>query len=225
MTELQLKHEINQHWLYMDYDKKEHLVDQLKNFSIPCYDNSGFWKYDLIRHHSKEVFDHLYKTNSYAFYSLLDVLIDFVGRKNVYYFLGIPYFIKEEDSLKFEKEKENTTMKTWEMFRELSKNPNNRYMRLSDGLLVTVNEMKCFQWANGHSYFGINDQWVRSYSFQEACECGTGKKIKSQYWHENDEYLPLSNVFLYFSRMMNNGHWLDVQKEIAGEWFVKESES
>ncbi len=50
------------------------------------------------------------------------------------------------------------TLKTWEMIRELSKNPKKKFKRKTDGLEIR-NMCGRFNWEPGYTFLGVNDEW------------------------------------------------------------------
>ena len=72
-------------------------------------------------------------------------------------------------------------MKTWEMIKELTENPEKKFKRKTDGLEIR-NICGRFNWEPGYTFLGVNDEWEEvkePVDFMEAVKSGKRITLKT----------------------------------------------
>lgn len=50
-------------------------------------------------------------------------------------------------------------MKTWEMIKELTENPEKKFIRKGDPLEISVDGLNYLRWESGHDYINLEHEW------------------------------------------------------------------
>lgn len=97
-------------------------------------------------------------------------------------------------------------MKTWEMIKQLTENPNKEFKRELDGLHIKTNEDGELIWDNGYQFIRLDHEWKeikKPVSFMEAV--ASGKRIKLEHEDGGEKYVTLDYFLASISgRFMQN---------------------
>lgn len=116
-------------------------------------------------------------------------------------------------------------MKTWEMIKELTEEPNRKFER-ADGLTVRVNESGELVWKAGYKFLGLNDDWKKALSFMELLEKVKNNKnfsgIDYRYREIDDSFEKCNLWFILKSiaETSENDYEL-VDSILNGKWYVE----
>ena len=83
-------------------------------------------------------------------------------------------------------------MKTWEMIKELTENPGQKFKRVGGELEISVDIDDNLNWKSGYSPLNIYEEWEevkQPVSFMEAVE--SGKRIKLEHEDDGEKYVTL----------------------------------
>ena len=109
-------------------------------------------------------------------------------------------------------------MKTWEMLKRLSENPEKTFRRISDGL-----EIRCicgrFNWVSGYTFLGTDDEWEEA---REPVDFMTAFKAFREGKAISVEDGELSGArFTYYPRT-NERYVAFLEEDIAnGKWYIE----
>lgn len=112
-------------------------------------------------------------------------------------------------------------MKTWQMIKELTENPNKEFVRTIDGLHIKVNKDGELIWDNGYQFMRLNHEWEeikKPVDFMTAIQSEkpmsvefSGTKIKKE---------TLANI-LY--RLQENYSDKTIKQIIVyGKWYIED---
>lgn len=113
-------------------------------------------------------------------------------------------------------------MKTWQMIKELTENPEKEFIRVGDPLKISVDYLNYLRWKPGHDHINLEHEWKevkQPVTFMEAVESRKCIKvehelIKSLYYYEDYQridflMLELADDFTgsEFAEILENGKW------------------
>lgn len=112
-------------------------------------------------------------------------------------------------------------MKTWEMIKEITENPEKEFIRKKDGLHIKTNKDGELIWENGYQFMRLNHEWEevkKPVDFMTAVECG--KNIGVQYSGTCYREMGLADLFYELQQdYSDNG----IRKIILkGKWYIQD---
>ena len=119
-------------------------------------------------------------------------------------------------------------MKTWEMIKELSKNPKKKFKRKTDGLEIR-NMCGRFNWEPGYTFLGVNDEWEEikePVDFMTAIK--SGKKIRVEHEFVDGALERLSTEYHYLDEILYVlGIYINSDDDIRnialnGKWYIED---
>lgn len=112
-------------------------------------------------------------------------------------------------------------MKTWEMIKELTENPNKEFVRKIDGMHIKTNKHGELIWDNGHQFIRLEQQWEElktPVDFITAVK--SGKNISVRFSGANYSAMSLPNLF--YELQQDYSHNVISQIILNGKWFIED---
>ena len=112
-------------------------------------------------------------------------------------------------------------MKTWEMIKELTEDPNKEFVRKIDGMHIKTNKHGELIWDSGHQFIRLEQQWEElktPVDFITAVK--SGKNISVRFSGANYSAMSLPNLFYELQQDYSDNV---IRKIILkGEWYIQD---
>ena len=112
-------------------------------------------------------------------------------------------------------------MKTWQMIKELTEDPNKEFIRTTDGLHIKTNEDGELIWDSGYQFMRTGYEWEelkQSVDFMTAIK--SGKDVGVKYAGANYKEMSLPNLF--YELQQDNNHKAIRKIILNGKWYIKD---
>ena len=119
-------------------------------------------------------------------------------------------------------------MKTKEMIKELTENPEKEFIRTRDGLVMRTDERGYLRWEEGHNWINLGDYWEevkKPVDFMTAAKSGKRVRVEFspiRYFEEFDDYYHFDELML---RLAERFCAVNLTKIIVdGKWYIEDQE-
>lgn len=118
-------------------------------------------------------------------------------------------------------------MKTWEMIKELTENPDKKFIRKGDPLEMSVDGLKYLRWESGHDYINLKHEWEEikePVDFMTAVASGSRIRAEHDLVQEHPYYL--LNYFCAMDEVVRDltEYFSEDIREIIinGKWYIED---
>jgi hypothetical protein len=111
-------------------------------------------------------------------------------------------------------------MKTWEMIKELTENPEKEFTRKSDGLHIKTNEYGELVWDSGYQFLRLHHDWKeikKPVDFMTAIK--SGKHVGVEY--SGARYREMSLPNLFYELQQDYSDKTIRQMILHGKWYIE----
>lgn len=116
-------------------------------------------------------------------------------------------------------------MQTWEMIKELTENPDKKFKRFGDGLVVWGDGLGYLRWESGHDYINIDHEWEEvkePVDFMTAVSSGKYIKVEHRLisYEGYDYYRRLDLLMLDLANSFSEGEFAEILEN--GKWYIED---